>query len=69
MSAYTYLKNYIKMFKKMFIVALLIITPKPEIIQMSISKIRCGRFVKMEQYTAIIKNLLLIYATTIKKML
>ena len=51
----------------MFIVALLIITPKPEIIQMSISKIRCGRFVKMEQYPAIIKNLLLIYATTKKR--
>ena len=52
MSAYTYLKNKIKM----FIVALFIITPKPENIQISISNIKCGRLVKVEQHTAIIEN-------------
>lgn len=51
MSAYTYLKNKIKM----FIVALFIVTPKPENIQISISNIKCGRLVKVEQHTAIIK--------------
>ena len=47
-----FLKNKIKM----FIVALFIITPKPENIQISISNIKCGRLVKVEQHTAIIEN-------------